>query len=634
MLVYFSILVFYVFFTNKKLNHNAGIIKSFLVLCSILVLATETLSYFNLLNAVNIIVFWCLFLFFLIFCLFKLRFSLKKFVYKKIIFLIHLFASLTLFQKLIIGFISTSLITLFIQGIVYPPNNWDSLTYHLTRIMHWVSNESVDHFPSHVLRNLYQPPFSEYFVLNINLIMGNDYLSNSIELLFLVFCLICINLILKKFKISLTNRLIIIFLTITIPSVLLQASTTKNDIICAFFILSTIFFSINVIENLKIDNFVFLGLSIGLGMLTKGTFYLFCSPILALLLIILLQKTIKEKSIDVLYKGALTVILVLSLNICHFYRNFQINNDILNIDVQEEKMYSNSKMNATLFLSNIIKNSGLHLTNSLDSFIKYTHTDILKTPLNNYETNYLNINYSSQTITTTHEDLVPNSYHFIIIIIAFIFFIFLYFLSKEFKKKSYLFILLIIIFQILIFNGFLKWQPWHTRLHIPIFITSMLFLGIIMEKNKLYKKLILFTMPIAVFGFYFNCIYNNIRPFITNIRYTKEIYVTDSRYKKYFANQLYLYQDYAKIMNFVDEKNIKSIGLELTDWEYPLLNNFYFERKILVDINVNNVSSKIKVKSISPDIIVSNVTNGNSINYNGKIYYNLTKENKKIWCYK
>jgi hypothetical protein len=155
-----------------------------------------------------------------------------------------------------------------------------------------------------------------------------------------------------------------------------------------------------------------------------------------------------------------------------------------------------------------------------------------------------------------------------------------------------------------------------------------------MEKNKLYKKLILFTMPIAVFGFYFNCIYNNIRPFITNIRYTKEIYVTDSRYKKYFANQLYLYQDYAKIMNFVDEKNIKSIGLELTDWEYPLLNNFYFERKILVDINVNNVSSKIKVKSISPDIIVSNVTNGNSINYNGKIYYNLTKENKKIWCYK
>lgn len=57
-------------------------------------------------------------------------------------------------------------------------------------------------------------------------------------------------------------------------------------------------------------------------------------------------------------------------------------------------------------------------------------------------------------------------------------------------------------------------------------------------------------------------------------------------------------------MNFVDEKNIKSIELQLTDWEYPLLNNFYFLRITLYEINVNNVISKIKTKSISPDIIV------------------------------
>src|SRR5262245_27542477 len=37
---------------------------------------------------------------------------------------------------------------LFVLAIVAPTTNWDSLTYHLPRVMHWVQQQSVEHFPT------------------------------------------------------------------------------------------------------------------------------------------------------------------------------------------------------------------------------------------------------------------------------------------------------------------------------------------------------------------------------------------------------------------------------------------------------------------------------------------------------
>ena len=108
-------------------------------------------------------------------------------------------------EKAYVLIIFTFLFLLFLQGILYPPNNWDSLTYHMSRIMYWIGNESVNHFPSHVLRHLYQPPFTEYVIMNINLLNGNDYFSNSVQWLFLVFSIFPFWLILGKFKISRWN---------------------------------------------------------------------------------------------------------------------------------------------------------------------------------------------------------------------------------------------------------------------------------------------------------------------------------------------------------------------------------------------------------------------------------------------
>ena len=49
-----------------------------------------------------------------------------------------------------------------LTAIVAPPNTYDSMTYHLPRVMHWIQNQSVAHYPTHIPRQLHFPPGAEF----------------------------------------------------------------------------------------------------------------------------------------------------------------------------------------------------------------------------------------------------------------------------------------------------------------------------------------------------------------------------------------------------------------------------------------------------------------------------------------
>src|SRR5689334_23712048 len=46
------------------------------------------------------------------------------------------------------------------------PSQWDSMVYHLPRIDHWLQDRSVAFYPTHVVRELFNPPWSEYAMLH------------------------------------------------------------------------------------------------------------------------------------------------------------------------------------------------------------------------------------------------------------------------------------------------------------------------------------------------------------------------------------------------------------------------------------------------------------------------------------
>lgn len=637
MLVIINLLLFiFLLTTCFKKNIKENFIIALLLFFSITVFLTEALSLLHSLNFNILLTFWGIFtLFICLFCIKKnkqLKTNLNE--NKQVLFFIY--KQLKRREKILFFVILLFLIALLVQGLIYPTNNWDSLTYHMSRVMYWIGNESVNHFPTHILRHLYQPPFTEYLIMNINLLNGNDYFSNSVQWLFLVFSILPFWLILSFFKVSRFLKLTGVFVLITIPSLELQASTTKNDIVCGFFILTTLYFAIKSYYNSNIKYFTLLGISIGLGILTKGTAYLFIFPILLLLLLFIIHKILRTKETKIILYGLLTISVLITINIGHYYRNYQINKNILNIDETEAKMYSNEKMNVKFLASNILKNIGLHLGYPIyqesDKLIKKLHNEF-KIDINNPETNYSGMNYQVSQDLITHEDGVCNTTHIILLFVASLFLIInLVIHFKKFHEIALVFLILII--QAVLFSGFLKWQPWHTRLHIPLFMLSVIFIILLAKKITLFKYILFIFLPILFLSFNFFFLFNNIRPILNNSRLTKTINISDTRFKKYFANQPFLYSDYSIVLNSIYKNNPKKVGLMISNWEYPLFHQYYNDKLQIKSINVGNVTNNINQDTQNIDLIISNKQNEAFILFNGQKYMNQTPKNEYIWLYK
>ena len=59
-------------------------------------------------------------------------------------------------------------------AFVAPPNNYDSMTYHLGRVVHWIQNHSVQHYPTNIDRQLFMPPWAEFAITHFYLLSTDD----------------------------------------------------------------------------------------------------------------------------------------------------------------------------------------------------------------------------------------------------------------------------------------------------------------------------------------------------------------------------------------------------------------------------------------------------------------------------
>ncbi|HSO12589.1 MAG TPA: hypothetical protein VLT51_09455, partial [Anaerolineales bacterium] len=54
--------------------------------------------------------------------------------------------------------ILVGMLILGVTAFVAAPNTWDSMTYHLSRVMHWEQNQSLAFYPTSISRQLYLGP--------------------------------------------------------------------------------------------------------------------------------------------------------------------------------------------------------------------------------------------------------------------------------------------------------------------------------------------------------------------------------------------------------------------------------------------------------------------------------------------
>ena len=206
--------------TNSRVNIKEIMLWSVLIFSVLLVIITEITSAFHLLNFQFIQMSWVgISILYIIFSFFKKK---KLVDFATIIkhWVDNILSRLNKFEKTLFFSIIIILILVFIQGIVYPPHNIDSMTCYMARIINWISHKSVEHYPTNNYQQIYHSPFPQFLIMHINILSCGDYFSNSVQFFFLVFSLFAIVSIVELFGLSRQYKLIAFVLAVTIPEVI------------------------------------------------------------------------------------------------------------------------------------------------------------------------------------------------------------------------------------------------------------------------------------------------------------------------------------------------------------------------------------------------------------------------------
>jgi len=371
-----------------KNSIRESVVKAALILYLISVLILETLSIFEFIEFYFLLIAWLLVIAIeiaLIFVFHKKNIGNANFQ-ETLTKLRSFFSSkfnVILFAIILIIF----LITFFI-AVASPPNNYDSMTYHMPRVSHWIQNKSIKFFETTNTRQNLSMPLAEYAILNVQILSKSDRYANLVQWTSFLTIIILVSLVAKKMGANTRLQLMISFLASTLPMGLLQSSTTQNDLVVGMFCLSFLYFMILVREQNTPENAVFAAFSMGLALLTKGTGYIFCAGIGSVYGIYALITSRKES----IFKNFLVLIsivgIALLINAGHIIRLIDYSSEQF---AAENQHIIVDKISVVNTWSNLLRNGVMHLATLNQATNDSTESsveNILGNEINNPETTF------------------------------------------------------------------------------------------------------------------------------------------------------------------------------------------------------------------------------------------------------
>jgi hypothetical protein len=582
---------------------RTAIIPTFLLTGLFIVIVTELLSAFSLLTFPILLVIWSVAMIAMVaFCVRKYNIPVLA---KEIWNVITSAIRLHWFGWVILLFISIS----FLLAVLYPPNNYDSMTYHMARVAHWAQNHNISYYRTHIIRQLEYQPFAEWVILHLQILTGGDRFANAVQLFFYAGCISTVTLVAKELGANKRQQLLSALFTCLLPMAAIQSNTTQNDIVVAFFLLCFVFYTARLVKMQSL-NLVFLaGIALGLSWLTKGTGYIFTGLFTAWYLIPLV-KTYQlplVQSLKKLVLFAIIPLLAIVINSGFFYRNHQLTGSFFGKE-------SKNTMNQGMAVKPLILVGMKDILNNFPVNKKIKEDITIVASKVGLDANDPKYNFTTlfwmETGFRFHEDYMQNFVHTILILIACIYFLFKRSLYKQ--RPTYYTLFVFTLFGIsLLWIILLKWQPWANRLETGLFILYCIFLA--MEIGKVRKWLqVLCYLPMLLFAL--RALFDSQNHPIFPLK--------DSIFNK--AYNSFIYSDaQLKLKDYLEDKPYNNLGIYIDhdSWDYPYYKLLKENKKrTLEHVLVTNLSSKYP-QNFVPDAVISNYFDSSSISVNGKQFY-------------
>jgi hypothetical protein len=490
---------------------------------------------------------------------------------------------------LLIPILIIVLTTLFI-AIKSTPNTWDSMTYHLSRIEHWVQNRNINFYQTHIERQLYMSPFAEIAMLQIRLLGGGN-LVNLIQWFAMIGSLVCVSLIGRYLKLNSHLQTLTSLIAATIPSGIIQSTSTQNDYVVSFFVISFVFLLFDNHQKPSGLKLFFLGASLGLAVLTKPIACFYLAPFLLFFII----SSLKNRKILLV---AIVLSIAMTINLTHYIRLYSTYRNFVG---PESQNYTVGSFAPKYIAANSLKNLSNHfgtpnltlnmkIAKGISNISRRMNVDIndpnITWPNNNFDVYPLN----------TNECNVGNLFHLFLIII----FVTLLIIKRPSQKSTSLYILLSVTAFALVIS-LLRWQPWSSRFHLPFFTLMSPIIAIGLSKTATYIKLST-IVTLVLFSSYW-LLSNHTRSLVGS-----DSIITQNSDTALFNVKPDLRIYYSQTASYLYSHDHRKIGLNTggDSWEYPLwkkLHQSYGDDFTMKTVDVKNNSIFVK-QSFTPDIIV------------------------------
>jgi 4-amino-4-deoxy-L-arabinose transferase-like glycosyltransferase len=186
-------------------------------------------------------------------------------------------------ERAMLGTLGGLLLVELVIALLAAPNNYDSQTYHLPRIEHWVAQRTVAFFPTAIHRQVTLAPGSEYLLLHLRLLTGGDVFYNLVQWGAGAGCLLVASRIAAQLGGGTRAQLITAFVAGTTPMVTLQATSTQTDLMAAFWAACVASIALDGLRRrADLGAVLALGAGTGLAAVTKNTGLLGAVPMLIL----------------------------------------------------------------------------------------------------------------------------------------------------------------------------------------------------------------------------------------------------------------------------------------------------------------------------------------------------------------
>lgn len=503
--------------------------------------------------------------------------------------------------RIMFGILLVLSLVLLIGAVFTVPYNYDSMSYHLARIGYWIDHQSVAHYVTNIDRQIYSPVLAEYNLLHMMVLGGNDTFVNFLQYISLFLAAYFIYQSARRLGTNRTFSLFGAFAFMMMPLTISQSITTQNDLFVTVFFAIFVYELIGVVQwdqillnKEQVLTIIMLGLTVAFAYLAKTSV---CASMLFFMPWLLISRLAKKdkpgKLIGSAGIAAVSIIIPVSET---WIRTFLSSGSIMTDTASGDIMVATK--NVKYILVNILKNFSLLITQNffrpLNGFvyrIAIHAGQLLGVEVNNEAIAFHGfdfLHHMNMGDDMYSHDKTPSAFVAYLALLGGILLIVLLVrliirrkkaevqLKKQWKLSLGFAVSAWLSFGFIM--ALLRWQPWGTRLLYPA-----LAITVIMSANLLWlfidklKKGIRNAILIVLIGL---CTILAVPSVTYNMKQAGDFLKNgcENRISYYFVFNQRL-ASYEELLQMAKEEGAKDIGLIISGdgYDYPLWLMFHEE---------------------------------------------------------